>query len=62
MGFGDIHPQNLVERMFICIVLIVTPLGYSIIFGNVALEIQEYNKVCRATCSGLAGKPPCCVV
>ena len=45
VGFGDIHAENDPERLFMCVVLVITALSYAIIFGNVAVQIQELDKV-----------------
>ena len=45
VGYGDVHARNDPERAFMCVVLVATALSYSIIFGNVAVQIQEFDRV-----------------
>lgn len=45
VGYGDIHPANDIERAFMCAVLLITALSYAVIFGNVAVQIQQLDKV-----------------
>ena len=50
VGYGDITAQNDTEREFMCVVLLVTALTYAIIFGNLAVQIQELDRVRGAGC------------
>lgn len=45
VGYGDIAALNDTERQFMCAVLLITALVYAIIFGNLAVQIQELDKV-----------------
>lgn len=44
MGYGDVRATNTAEQAFLCVVLVITALTYSVIFGNVAVQIQELDR------------------
>ncbi len=45
VGYGEVRAVNTAEQAFLCVVLVITALTYSIIFGNVAVQIQELDRV-----------------
>lgn len=45
VGYGDVLATNDAERQFICAVLLLTALVYAVIFGDLAVQIAQMDKV-----------------
>ncbi len=46
VGYGDIVPQNYAERIFICVVLVVSSLVHATIFGNITVQVGRCPRQC----------------
>lgn len=50
VGYGDITASNDVERQFMCVILLLAALCYAIVFGNIAVQVQQLDMVRGHVC------------